>query len=182
MSNTAGQAHALSVLCPIHPERLASLQRTLAELPLGSESPLAGTGTTHFARWVVIEQLVDEGHGQKLDHLSCPYLLFTSNTDGDLDGYLRRLCETSSRDLHRVWSHCIGYPTHSDDDSLITYLRRNQVDTSLFYSAYPSASVAQVLQALELRRRFIEFAVENQDSEDEALMASFRSEFGDRVR
>lgn len=178
MANTAGQARALSVLCPIHPERLESLEATLAALPLGERSPLARVGTTHFARWVVIRQLVYEGDGQKPDTLSCPHLLFTSNFDGPLDRYLDALARLSLPEAHAIWSHCIGSPREEAPRQLIDYLLRHTIDTTMFYSAYPKTTVAQIRESLALRRRFGDFVTRSQALDPSALMRAFRSAFG----
>ena len=178
MANTAGQATALSVLSPIRPERLESLEATLAALPLGEQSPLARVGTTHFARWVVIGQLVYEGGGQKPDTLSSPYLLFTSNFDGPLDEYLEDLSRRSFREAHAVWSHCIGFPRGRAPEQLIDYLMSHRVDTTMFYSAYPKTTVAHIRESLALRRRFGDFVTRSQALDPSTLMRAFRSAFG----
>jgi hypothetical protein len=178
MANTAGQAYALSVLCPVEPQRLDALEEALAALPLGEASPLARVGTTHFARWVVIDQLVYEGDGQKPDTLAHPYLLFTSNFDGGVDDYLLDLCRASLADLHAVWRHCIGCPERRAAKPLAGYLRRHSVDTTMFYAAYPKATVADVRRSVLLRQRFSEFAVRSQRLEPNALMRAFHRNFG----
>ena len=178
MANTAGQATALSVLSPIHPERLESLEATLAALPLGEQSPLARAGTTHFARWVVIGQLVYEGGGQEPDTLSSPHLLFTSNFDGPLDEYLEDLAQQSYREAHAIWSHCIGFPKGRATQKLVDYLMSHRVDTTMFYSAYPKTTVAQIRESLALRRRFGDFVTRSQALDPSTLMRAFRTAFG----
>jgi hypothetical protein len=178
MANTAGQATALSVLCPVHLHRLGALEKALATLPLGEASPLARVGSTHFARWVVIEQLVYEGEAQKPDTLSRPYLLFTSNFDGDMDEYLLELCRASLADLHAVWSHCVGCPERRSARPLADYLKCHRVDTTMFYAAYPQATVADVRRCLALRQQFSEFAVRSQSLDPSALMRGFQRRFG----
>lgn len=178
MADTAGQASALSVLCPVHPHRRGALEEALAALPLGEASPLARVGTTHFARWVIIDQLVYEGEGQRPDTLSRPYLLFTSNFDGGVDEYLMDLCRASLADLHGVWSHCVGCPERRAARPLADYLRRHSVDTTMFYAAYPQATVADVRRCLALRQQFSEFAVRSQSLDASALMRGFQRRFG----
>ena len=53
----------------------------------------------------------------------------------------------------------------------------SQVDTGLFQSAIPDATVGEVREALALRERVIDFAVEAQGLDAAALQERFRSTF-----
>ena len=72
-------------------------------------------------------------------------------------------------------SHCIGYQRHGDDPTLVAYLLRNQVRTSLFFSPYPRATVQKVSSVVNLRKSFIEFAVGAEDLATEDLPGAFRA-------
>lgn len=170
-------AQAVTVVCPVDPARLAELQECIARLPTGGASPLARTGTTHFGRWVVIDQMHDEDGDARSDELSCPYLLFTSNLDGPISVYLADLVAESSEALHELWGHCVGYPNGGGDQALVAYLTKNRIPTNLFFIGYPTATVADVARALDLRRDFIDFAVRSQGLPSAALAARFRAEF-----
>ncbi|GAC1375618.1 MAG: hypothetical protein NVSMB32_18480 [Actinomycetota bacterium] len=178
MSNVSGQAYALTLLCPVHPEQAQALKDRLTRLGVDEPSPFAAVGTTHFGRWVVVEQLRCEAPGKPFEALSCPYLLFSATLDGDPATYLRALCAASSSVVHDIWRHCIGYPAEAGDAGLVAYLLHNQVRANLFFAAYPTASVAQVHHALDVRRRLIDFAVDAQGMDDDALAEAFRSGFG----
>jgi hypothetical protein len=178
MSNRSGQAYALTVLTPIKVGREAALREHLDGLPGGAESPLAKVAGTHFARWVIIPQLVYEGPPQQRDELSSQYLLFTSNFDGGLDAYLDELHRRLAPEAEAIWGECAGFPGTGDGDAFKGYLRRNQLDTTFFVAAYPNATLPEVLDALSLRERLIAFAVRGQGAHPPSLHASFRETFG----
>ena len=113
--NVSGQAYALTVLTPILDGHAAELTAHLDALPEGDASPLARVPGTHLGRWVVIDQVKYQGHGQRRrDSLDASRLLFTSNFDGELDPYLERLRTGLGEDADAIWGHCRGYPGHRD--------------------------------------------------------------------
>jgi hypothetical protein len=178
-ANTLGQAYALTVLTPIRPEAEdalgAVLERFAADVsPDGS--PMARLGRTHFARWVILEDLTNDPTQPTEDHLACHSLLFTATLDGELDSYLDRLCAADW--VSSVWGACIGAPEPAEGPSLKAYLRHNQIDTGLFFSAYPDARVEEVHRALALRERTIDFAADAQEMDPATLQREFLSRFG----
>src|SRR6185503_15210075 len=87
--NVSGQAYALTVLTPIKDGQAAALIAHLDALGEGDASPLSRVPGTHIARWVVIDDVKFQGHGQRHhDKLTAQRLLLSSNFDGDLDVYL----------------------------------------------------------------------------------------------
>lgn len=163
------------MLCPVQPDRVQALRDALASLPHGEASPLRRTGRTHFGRWVIIERLADEDGDPTSDQLTVPYLLFTSNIDGDTGSYLAALVAGSPEAMHGLWRHCIGCPGRGDDAALVAYLLGNQIRTGLFFSPYPRATVGKVSSVVNLRKSFIEFAVGAQDVATEDLPGAFRA-------
>jgi hypothetical protein len=176
------KARPVTVLCPVGPGSVDSLKATLASLAEEDPGLLGRTGTTHFGRWVVIERLPDEDGLASSDELSVPYLLFTSNIDGTRHRYLRKLVEVSPQAMHRIWSHCIGYPLPAGDAALVDYLCRMQIRTNLFFSPYPRASVPKVSSVVSLRKSFINFAVEADGMGPEELRDRFRAWYGDQPK
>ena len=174
-SNTLGQAYALTVLTPVRPDARDDLCALLAGFDREG-SPLAGLGRTHFARWVVVDDFVNDPSQPTEDHLACPYLLFTVTLDGELDSYLEGLCAEPW--AARVWGACIGAPDPAQGPALKAYLRHNQIDTGLFFSAYPEARAEDVRRCLDLRERFIDFAAEAQAMEPETVRREFLERFG----
>ncbi len=177
-SNTSGQAYSLTVLTPIAAESESKLVHTLDMLAPGAESPLAQVPSTHFARWVVISDVVYEGAPQRRDHLNLGRLLFTSNFDGELGAYLENLRIGLGAHADAIWCHCVGYPGSADADDFASYLRAHQVKSSLFFAAYGDRTVEQVKSGLAARRDLTEFAMTAQGMSATELQAAFREEFG----
>ncbi len=177
MSNTSGQAYALMVMTPVRDGEQDALRRYLEGLPSGARSPLARLGGTHFARWLVLPDLVYQGAPQERDSLSSAYLIFTSNFDGELERYLTDLVTLLPAEVDAIWGRCINCPRSEDPDAFVGYLRHNQIDTAFFFCAYPEATVDDVLAALELRARITALAVRAQGLDPAALHAAYAAEF-----
>lgn len=177
-SNQAGQAYALMVLTPIapgaEPELRAYLER-LRDRPGGS--PFERLGRTHFARWVIVPDFVNDPSQPKEDHLGGPYLIFSSTLDGPLDTYLDELCTTLAAEAKEIWGRCVGCPPSAAGAELKRYLLHNQIDTGLFVAAYPDADVVEVRRCLDTRNRLIAFAQRAQRLGPKELRAAFVKEF-----
>ncbi|HTT28632.1 MAG TPA: hypothetical protein VMA77_23445 [Solirubrobacteraceae bacterium] len=174
-SNTEGQMYALTVLAPIAPGEVDALEQTLANLP-HDPSPLSGLGLAHFARWVIIPDFGKDPSRPQAEHFG-PYLLFSATFDGDLEPFLEQLCVTVADDAEPIWSRCIGVPIPARGAPLKAYLRRNQVQTGLFFAAYPQATVEEVTVALALRKQTIDFAIRSQGMDAATLRQTFLDEF-----
>jgi hypothetical protein len=175
--NVSGGAYSLTVLTPVRPERLNALAQHLDALQGGANSPLARVRDTHFARWVIIDDVVYEGPPQRRDRLATPRLLFTSNFDGGLDGYLEAMRAGFGEDADAIWGHCAGYPGRDDSGRWAAWFRAHQVDSALFFAAYGDLTVGEVLANLELRARLMRFALETQGLAPAELQARFRQAF-----
>ena len=175
--NTAGQMYALTVFTPIVPDRVDRLRAYLRSLPR-RPSPLARLDATHFARWVIIPDFVNDPSQPRPEHLPSPYLLFSATFDGTLERYLDDMCEKVAAEAEEIWGSCIGAPQPAGGAPLKAYLKHNQIQTGLFFSAYPDADVATIKRALDVRVNTIAFAVRSQGMEPRALQQAFLEEFG----
>jgi hypothetical protein len=176
--NVSGQAYALTVITPIRDGHVQALTEHLDSLPEGDASPLARVPGTHLARWVVIDQVKYQGHGQRhRDALKASRLLFTSNFDGKLDPYLEALRTGLGEHADAVWSHCVGYPGHEQREAFAGWLRAHEIEAALFFAAYGGHTVEQVHSNLDTRARLIEFALEAQGLEPADLKARFLERF-----
>jgi hypothetical protein len=174
--NVSGQAYALTVLTPILDGHAPELAAHLDALPEGDDSPLARVPGTHLGRWVVIDQVKHQGHGQRhRDSLSASRLLFTSNFDGPLDQYLERLRTGLGEDADAIWGHCRGYPGR--EAGFAPWLKAHQLEAALFFAGYGDQTVEQVHANLDTRARLLEFALEAQGLEPEVLQARFLERF-----
>jgi hypothetical protein len=174
--NVSGQAYALTVLTPILDGHAAELTAHLEALPEGTASPLARVPGTHLGRWVVIDQVKHQGHGQRhRDALKASRLLFTSNFDGALDPYLESLQTGLGEDADAIWGHCRGYPGRGP--GFAPWLKAHQLESALFFGAYGDQTLEQVHANLDKRTRLIEFALEAQRLPPDDLRSRFLERF-----
>ncbi len=156
----------LTFLSPIKPDdgsghkvgnHTMAIRRLLDALPNGADGPLARIPTTHLARWVVVDDLPDEGHPAAEDHLRSSYLLFTVNCDGGPDAYIDALAERIPDVVDGLWRHCVAYPGLEDRSRFRDYMKRCQVKTTFFFPAYPQATLLDVRAALVRQRSAVDF-------------------------
>jgi len=91
---------------------------------------LAGVKTIHFARWVVLD---DRRRA-----------IFTSNYDGSLENYMDDFIDKVAFGLNASFSNGVGYPRTRflffsgarREDEFKDHLRRRQIPTQVWYSAY----------------------------------------------
>jgi hypothetical protein len=176
VSNTSGQATAFMAITPIRPGAEAELRDYLDGLPRVG-SPLSRLTGTHFARWVILDDWVNDPSQGGEDHLESRYLIFTSNFDGPLDPYLDELCVKLAPEAREIWGRCVGCPPEATGPQLKAYLLHNKVDTGFFVAAYPHATVAQVKAALAAREQLIAIAVRTQGMEPGELSRAFGEAF-----
>ena len=180
-SNVAGQAYAFMAMTPVKPGEEDALADYLRGLRGQGPSPLAKLPRTHLGRFVIVRDFHHDPtwKQRRVDHLDLPYLIFTSNFDGDLDSYLDELCEKLAPEAKEIWGRCVGCPESAKGAALKKYLEHNQIQTGIFFAAYGEATVGRVKQSLRQRERMIAFAVASQGLEPEALQKAFLAEFGE---
>jgi hypothetical protein len=168
-----GHVYALTVLAAIRPECRARVRAALRALPR-RRSPFASVEGTHFARLVIVDELVGRpAPGRQ-------FLLFAAVFDGltaaDRDGYAARVCKAAAPVVDGVLACCYGQPSANDPDGFASWIAARQVDAQAFYFGY-DASVAQVGEALALRDRVRAFARATQYAAAPALQERFQREF-----
>jgi len=175
--NVSGQAYALSVLTPILDGHADDLRAHLEGLEEGAASPLARVPGTHIARWVVIDDVIYQGAGQRKRDTLTPRLLFSSNFDGELGAYLERLRTGMAGDADAIWSHCRGYPGHADGPAFAAWMHAHVLEAALFFAAYGGMTVDQVNSNLERRRRLLDLVLDGQGLPPADLKARFMEAF-----
>jgi hypothetical protein len=171
--NHVGVAYSLTVVAPILAGREQAARDAVEALPADALGRLEGL---HFSRIHVVSELVFQGPAQRFrDRLRASQLVFTSTVDGELDAYLDALCSVAEPD--RWWRHCAGYPGSADRAAFKRFVRAHQIDSSLFASAHPDATVAEVRESLALRERIVAFAADAQGLDAGALHRRFRETF-----
>ena len=169
--NRVGVAYSLTVIAPIVAGREQEAREALEALPAGF---LARLENLHFSRIHVVSELVFQGPRQKRrDELRASQLVFTSTFDGELEPYLEALRPCADT----WWRFCAGYPG-SAGEGFIRWVLEHQIDSSLFASAHPHATVPEVLESLALRERIVDFAIAARGLEPVDLQRRFRAEFG----
>jgi hypothetical protein len=168
--NRVGVAYSLTVVAPIVAGREEEARETIEALPAGF---LARLENLHFSRIHVVSKLVFQGPQQRWrDELRASHLVFTSTFDGELEPYVEALRGCADT----WWRFCVGYPGGSDP-SFARWVRHHQIDSSLFASAHPEATVPAVLESLALRERIIDFAIGARGLAAPELQRRFRAEF-----
>ena len=134
----------MTAITPIKPGRLPTIILKIwlgivVNRLAGIFSPpktLNGITTIHFARWAII----DKGKN----------LLFESNYDGSWEKYIDDFVDLSAFGMNMIWANCEGYPTGGcrDIESFKAYIRKSQLPTQVFYSAYPQETVNNIINDL----------------------------------
>lgn len=177
--NVFGQAYGFMAMTPIAPGEEDALRAYLEGLRDRGPSPLGRVAGTHMGRWVILERFHnDPAYAQPHpETVAIPYLLFSSNFDGDLDHYLDDLCERLAAEAPLIWGRCIGCPAEAGGPALKAYLKHNQIDSGFFFAAYGDATLGQVRASLDQRDRMIAFATRTQAMAPAELQRAFLAEF-----
>ena len=168
MANQSGQIYGLTILSPILESdqidicHATELRWYLASLPRDHTSPFARVSSTHFARLVVMDDVVFVGAPACEEHLKSRYLVFESNFDGDLDRYLTRMAREIPEFVESVWKHCVGYPGVADPAVFAAYMKKCQIETTFFFADVNDKTVQQTLKALQVQAALAHFVESNQ--------------------
>jgi hypothetical protein len=114
-----------------------------------NQGSLGGISTIHYARWVITEDRTR--------------LIFLSNFDGSWDRYLTAFIDRASYGLSAVWSNTdneVGFPDTRwlviggarEEVRFKSYARYSMTPTQVWYSAYPTLSVRNIEDNLQLRK------------------------------
>ena len=129
---------------------LDHLKKVLDEAHVDRQAEIRKMVTIHYARWVILDQ-------NTLPGLDGPHILFTSNFDGPLEGYLEDFAAIDEGPLNMIFGHCIEWPGARPADGFIKYVRDHQISASVFYANYPRATVSQVNRALDWKSKTEDF-------------------------
>lgn len=156
-------------------------------------SPFAAVPGVHFARLVVVEHAVRQqrpagmplkarlldllahgGRPPRPDDLPHPYLMMTATVDGDPADFFRRL-QALGPDADAVWGDCTDYPGHHRQEPFVAFFTERAVRADYTFSGSPEGTVAQISDALRLRRKVAAFAATAPDDADGRLRSRFRT-------
>jgi hypothetical protein len=141
----------LTVLAAIRPgeeERLRDVLRAIGDDIGGKtlkqvERPhidFSRSRTIHFARFALLDD-PDRGQGRKR-------LLYSSNSDGDLDRHLAELIEITS-DMEAIWGRCEGY---AGPGQFSAFIRAHAHEPEAFYIAFRDEMVERIHRSIAVRR------------------------------
>jgi hypothetical protein len=117
---------------------------------------LSGLNTIHFARWVSLDG------GRRL--------FFSSNYDGSLESYMNDFIDKAAWGLNAIFSNGDGFPTTAclfckgitDEKAYKRFLPTRQVQSSVWYSAYPHLTTKNVANNEAIRKGLSESMNEEQ--------------------
>ena len=125
-------------------------------------SKLYRSNTIYAARWVVVPPFVHNPRlGRRSDHGY--HLLFESNYCGDWDDYLDVFTQIIPKPMGWIFGSARGFPGMQFPERFKAYARSHDHIADLYYCAYPSATVGEILQALrmqELDAQLIDFPLD----------------------
>jgi len=179
MPNKNGSVYGLTFLSPIIDDEKATpshdlqIRKYLANLPCREDSPFALAPGTHLARLVVMDDVIYVGMPACEEHLNSKYLIFETNCDGDLDGYLHGLADSIPDHLDAIWKHCVGYPGVANRRAFVDYMKACQLDTTLFFADVNDKSVRETLRALQTQTAVADFIATHQGVDATTLQREF---------
>lgn len=137
----------MNILSQNEPALLRKMKTRLAVINfaakyLGQPGLLSGISTIHFASWTIIDD------GKRL--------LFQSNYDGSWENYIGDFVDKAASGLDAIWENCIGYPKGGSRDiaAFKRVIRCHQVQSDVFYSAYPFETVLNRLNDRQIGKAF----------------------------
>ncbi|HLL70897.1 MAG TPA: hypothetical protein VK363_05655 [Pyrinomonadaceae bacterium] len=164
----------LTIRAKIKPGQMGQLRSELDIVNRDIENnalvPFARLGVVHFARFVILEEARD-----LRGNLIAPTLVFASNVDAPLKGYLDALMEVAAEGLDKIFSNCEGYPAPDarTRESRLDYLSARRIKTQAFYINTIGRTAEQVRQEAQLRES-IEAFLDGQDASALAALPAGR--------
>lgn len=180
MANTFGQSYGLTTLCPLingNNGQSAYDKITRHRIQLLAEdegSPFACVPNTYFARLFILNDVFfEQGNNVAHDHLKSRYLVFTSNFHGELEPYLRGMWANAEADIRRIWQYGVAFDKVQNADDFVSYIKKCQLTTSLFFNGSTDDSLAFQLKSLYIKQAFSEFALAHQGKPAAELRQAF---------
>jgi len=131
----------LTLVTPIQPGLADRVRAVMAAIDsyasrLAPPGSLIGVSTIHFVKWTVL----DDGRR----------LMMVSDYDGSWESYIDEFAEMILSGLDAIWSTAEGYPPDGARDvpAFKRFLRSHQIPSEVFFSAYPDATVLNIVNAL----------------------------------
>ncbi len=179
--NVDGQAIAITVFSSVKwPGRLwLALVFWFVTHFSKSQGTLGRLSFIHFARWTLVRRIPYNGPPQSKDKLSYPRLFFESNFNGGWEEYIDAFSHILTRGMKVFWGTSYGFPQPLPTTPFKEYIKRNELEVSHFYSAYPQATTTMVLAALGLAQKLEQFKEQTRGATPEDFARAWRELLSD---
>jgi hypothetical protein len=143
----------------------AALRALKFAVPLRAWNGYLGSmRTIHFAHWTLV------GNSGRL--------LFLSNFDGSWQSYLDDFVDKAHQGLTLAWGNCVGFPRTEDlvrqgaahGTQFKAWARQSQTQTILWYSAYPTLTVNQIIRNTSIVDGLRKESMQQQEAEQWAQL------------
>lgn len=140
ISTSDGRTTELTTLSKIKPLHTIILREMLNHSDGLTANILKDIETIQYASWVIVE------------YGGADYLMFLSNFTGSFEKYIDDFAAVIQLavGLELIWGTCEGWPGIGSVENLKAFIRDTTIGADLYYSAYPEATVRDVLAALKV--------------------------------
>jgi hypothetical protein len=210
-ANINGKAYALTIMSPIMDgfegeTAYSDLVRSrLLAWNLRTNSPMMSIPQTYLCRYFVLDDVYTQSLSgndmfgtwsdlvsivsdkartsalPKVDHLKSKYLVFSCNFHGDLDTYLRSMWNSIESDIREAWQYCYAFPAVNTTDQFVAYMKKCQLDASLFFVGANDQPLEEQLKALYVKQELSSFAMRTQGLSAAALQKEYLA-FIERIK
>ncbi|MEP7160102.1 MAG: hypothetical protein ABI746_03275 [Dermatophilaceae bacterium] len=164
MSDQTMRITPLTAVTPIHPGWTSFQRFVLEVLPhtrWGRGQELVDLSFIHSARWSLVTSLPTPDGGRARS--AYDYLLFESNFNGGFGPYIEAFADILTPKIRAIWNSSIGFPNLPQDGDLpvrrrlrrpipgaafVDYVRAADLGADHYYSAYPEATVKDIIAGL----------------------------------
>ncbi|MEE8058140.1 MAG: hypothetical protein V3T17_09930 [Pseudomonadales bacterium] len=184
MSNSSGNAYGLTVLSPIkngmigESSYVSKTRRVIQQLALAENSPMAKFPQTYLCRFFIINDVFYQGTPYKEEHLKSKYLCWSTNFHGKRNEYLENMWQAISSDVKKIWQHCVAFDEVDSAADFVKYIKKCQLNISLFFNGSNDEELEVQLKALYLRQEFTKFAAKSQGLGAADLQQAFNKFIG----
>ncbi|MEV4640944.1 hypothetical protein AB0J80_26750 [Actinoplanes sp. NPDC049548] len=179
---------SVTVMARVADGRAAELRKTLRECG----TPFAHVPGVHFARLLVVEHpvaqarpsvwgwkarlldlLVHAGRPPRPDDLPHPYLLLTATVDGPQERFFAGV-RALGPEADAIWDHCTDYPGSERADDFVRFFAERSLRADYTFAGAPDGTVAELRDAVALRRRLADLAAAGAEGRVPPLTSSGR--------
>ena len=142
-----------------------------------SPSPFAKCPMLHFARLLVIDDVIPKLGSSPAASLRTNYLLFVAAIDGTVDDFLDCLYAADPQFVQDVWGRCLGYPEDGQGPVFLRiYIARSLLPVQLPYAAFPDNSALDIRDAVSIHADLLDWLANfhSRDLGDAELMAAWQ--------